>query len=76
MCTSDWPSEEDCVLACEANLVEAAAFSPVCADAWENVSECVGTLTCEEYLEWRMPTTFPYPCVDADEGLAFECKGQ
>lgn len=75
-CTMEWPSEEECVTACEANLVRAAAFAQSCAEAWENVSECLGTLTCEELLEWSMPTTFPYPCADADEGLAFECQGQ
>lgn len=75
-CTTEWTSEEECVTACEANLVRAAAFAPSCADAWENVSECVGALTCEELLEWQMPTTFPYPCVEADQVLQFECKGQ
>lgn len=75
-CTAEWPSQEECVIACEANLAEAAAFSPLCATAWENVSECVGTLTCEQYLEWSMPTMFPYPCADADVGLRFECEGQ
>ena len=75
-CTMDWPSEDECVSACEANLVRAAVFAPTCADAWESLSECLGTLTCEEFLEWRMPTMFPYPCVEADEGLQFECKGQ
>ncbi len=76
LCTMDWPSEQACVSACEANLIRAAAFAPACADAWAAVSECLGTLTCEEYLEWRMPTAFPYPCVEADEGLQFECNGQ
>lgn len=75
-CTMEWSSEEECVTACEANLVRAAAFAQACAQAWENVSECLGTLTCEELLEWSMPMTFPYPCADADEGLAFECQGQ
>jgi hypothetical protein len=75
-CTMDWQSEDECVSACEANLVRAAVFSPTCADAWESLSECLGTLICEEFLEWRMPTMFPYPCVEADEGLQFECKGQ
>lgn len=75
-CTMDWPGEDECVSACEANLVRAAAFEPTCADAWETLSECLGTLNCEEFLEWRMPTMVPYPCIEADEGLQLECKGQ
>jgi len=75
-CGMRWASEDECVIACEANLVEAGRFSPFCQQAWENVSECVGTLTCEEFVQWETPTEFPYPCSDADVGLEIECEGQ
>jgi hypothetical protein len=76
LCGSEWMSEEDCVTWCEANLIEAEAFSPFCRDAWEGVSACVATLTCEEFAVWADPMMFPYPCSDADVALAIECKGQ
>jgi hypothetical protein len=75
-CGMEWASEEECVAWCEANLVKAAAFSPFCADAWEAVSACLGTLTCEEFSQWQSPMMFPYPCSDADVALSVECKGQ
>ncbi len=76
MCGMEWMSEEECVTWCEANLEKAYAFSPFCHDAWEGVSACLGTLTCEEFAEWDNPMVFPYPCSDADTILAVECKGQ
>lgn len=76
MCGTEWATEEDCVAWCETNLVKAAAFSPFCSAAWENVSACVATLTCEEFAEWENPMMFPYPCSDADVVLSVECKGQ
>jgi len=76
MCGTEWMSAEDCVSWCEANLVEANEFSPFCRDAWEGVSACVATLTCEEFMQWQDPMEFPYPCSDADVTLSVECKGQ
>jgi hypothetical protein len=76
MCGTEWPSAEDCVAWCEANLVKANEFSPFCRDAWEGVSACVATLTCEEFEQWQSPMEFPYPCSDADVVLSVECKGQ
>lgn len=76
LCGTKWMSEADCVMACEDNLLVAADFSLFCRAAWEAVSACVATLTCEEFLEWQSPTMFPYPCSDADVGLASECEGQ
>jgi hypothetical protein len=75
-CGTEWMSEADCVAWCEANLVKADAFSPFCRAAWEAVSACVATLTCEEFAEWSNPVMFPYPCSDADVVLSVECKGQ
>jgi hypothetical protein len=76
MCGTEWMSEEDCVTWCEANLVMAGAFSPFCRLAWEGVSACLGTLTCEEFAQWENPMMFPYPCSDADVVLEVECEGQ
>jgi hypothetical protein len=76
MCGTEWMSEEECVMWCEANLMKAEAFSPFCRLAWEGVSTCLATLTCEEFAVWESPMMFPYPCSDADVVLAAECKGQ
>jgi hypothetical protein len=75
-CGTEWASAEDCVAWCEANLVEADGFSPFCRDAWEALSVCLATLTCEEFMQWESPMAFPYPCSDADVVLSVECKGQ
>jgi hypothetical protein len=75
-CGTEWASEDDCVAWCEANLVKAAGFSPFCAAAWEGVSACLATLTCEEFAQWQNPMVFPYPCSNADVVLSIECKGQ
>lgn len=75
-CGTEWASAEDCVAWCEANLVEASGFSPFCRDAWEALSACLATLTCEEFMQWESPMAFPYPCSDADVVLSVECKGQ
>ncbi len=75
-CGTRWASEADCVSACEANLDEAAVFSPFCRDAWEALSVCLATLTCEDFATWQDPMMFPYPCSDADTGIAIECEGQ
>jgi len=75
-CGSEWTSEEECVSWCEANLEKAYAFSIFCRAAWEGVSACVGTLSCEEFMVWENPVRFPYPCSDADTVLSIECKGQ
>ncbi len=75
-CGSEWKSEEECVSWCEANLEKAYAFSIFCRAAWEGVSACVGTLSCEEFMLWENPVEFPYPCSDADTILSVECKGQ
>ncbi|MCH9684593.1 MAG: hypothetical protein K0V04_24365 [Deltaproteobacteria bacterium] len=76
MCSMAWKTEEDCVTACEDNLVEAGIFSPFCQSAWEMLSACLGTLTCDEYGQWLEPDAFPYPCSDADVALEVECRGQ
>jgi hypothetical protein len=76
MCGTEWASAEDCVAWCEANLMKANAFSPFCRAAWEGVSACLGTLTCEEFAQWENPMMFPYPCSEADVALSVECKGQ
>lgn len=76
MCGDEWASAEECSDWCEANLVKAAAFSPFCADAWENLSACFGTLDCDQFAEYEAPMMFPFPCSDAADALAFECKGQ
>jgi hypothetical protein len=76
MCGTEWTSEAECVDWCEQNLIEASLFSEFCADAWEALSACVGTLTCEEFLEHEAPEMFPYPCADEDSVLAVECRGQ
>jgi len=75
-CTERWRTEQACIDACEANLVEATAFEPACAAAWADLHACLGTLTCEELAQWTQPTAFPYPCVSEDEVLGFECAGQ
>jgi hypothetical protein len=75
-CGTEWASAEDCVAWCETNLVVADGFSPFCRDAWEALSACLATLTCEEFLQWESPMAFPYPCSDADVVLSVECKGQ
>jgi hypothetical protein len=76
MCGDEWASAEECTEWCEANLVEAAMFSPFCADAWENLSACFATLDCDQFAEYQAPMMFPYPCSDAADALAFECEGQ
>jgi hypothetical protein len=76
MCGTEWASQDECIDWCEQNLIEAALFSPFCADAWEALSACFGTLTCEEFVEHADPQAFPYPCSDEDAALAFECRGQ
>ncbi|MCA9709916.1 MAG: hypothetical protein KDK70_29020 [Myxococcales bacterium] len=76
MCGTEWSSEDECVTWCETNLDKANAFSPFCRDAWEALSACLGTLTCEEFTEWQDPAMFPYPCSDADAILNVECEGQ
>ncbi len=76
MCGKEWPSLEACVEDCEANLVEASEFEVACAAAWEDLHVCLGTLSCEEFFEWRDPTGFPYPCLPQDEVLSIECAGQ
>lgn len=76
MCGSEWASVEDCVAWCESNLVLANEFSPFCRDAWEALSACLATLTCEEFAVWQSPMEFPYPCSDADVVQSTECKGQ
>jgi hypothetical protein len=76
MCGTEWASAEDCVTACESNLVTASEFSPFCRDAWEALSACLATLTCEDFAVWQSPMEFPYPCSDADVALSVECKGQ
>jgi hypothetical protein len=76
MCGTEWASAEECVAWCEANLVEASAFSPFCRDAWEALSACLATLDCDELEQWQNPTAFPYPCSNADVVLSVECKGQ
>lgn len=76
MCGDEWASEAECIDWCEANLVKAAAFSPFCADAWENLSACFGTLDCDQFAEYQAPMMFPYPCSDEADALAFECEGQ
>lgn len=75
-CGTEWASAEDCVTACESNLVVASEFSPFCRDAWEALSACLATLTCEDFAVWQSPMEFPYPCSDADVALSVECKGQ
>ncbi len=75
-CGMEWNSEQECVTSCEDNLVEAATFSPFCHDAWESLAACLGTLTCDEFGMWEVPTMFPYPCSDADTAINFECEGQ
>lgn len=75
-CGMEWASAEDCVAWCESNLVEANTFSSYCRDAWEALSACLATLTCEEFAVWQSPMEFPYPCSDADTLLSVECKGQ
>ncbi len=75
-CGKRWPDVRSCVTACEANLVEAEAYEIACRAAWEDLHVCLGTLSCEEFAQWANPTRFPYPCVSADQVLAFECKGQ
>lgn len=76
MCGTEWASAEDCVTWCENNLMAANDFSPFCRDAWEALSACLATLTCEEFAVWQDPMEFPYPCSDADTVLSVECKGQ
>ena len=76
LCGTEWKTEQACVDWCEANLVEAAMFSPFCRAAWEGVSACLATLTCEELEQWQAPMELPYPCSDADVVLEVECKGQ
>lgn len=76
MCGTEWASAEDCVTWCENNLMVANDFSPFCRDAWEALSACLATLTCEEFAVWQNPMEFPYPCSDADTALSVECKGQ
>ena len=76
-CGRRWRSEDACVEWCEANLVQAEAEAgPACRISWENLYECLGTLTCEEYEQWQMPVEVPYPCISEDEALTFECAGQ
>jgi hypothetical protein len=76
MCGDEWTSAQECSDWCEANLVEAAAFAPSCADAWEDLSACFATLDCEQFAEYENPQMFPYPCSDEADARAFECKGQ
>lgn len=75
-CDTNWASEAECIEWCDANLAKAEAFSPFCEQAWEGVSACFATLTCEEFHEYHNPTMFPYPCAAEADALAFECKGQ
>lgn len=77
MCTKGiWETEQDCTDSCVANLEKAGAFSPFCEQAWQSLAVCLGTLTCEEYMQWQAPMEIPYPCLDEDDALAFECEGQ
>lgn len=75
-CGQTWKSAEACTVACDANLEKAAAFSQFCSLAWEQLSECIGTLDCTEYAEYQNPMAFPYPCANQDDALTFECDGQ
>ena len=75
-CTAVWKNLEACVTACEDNLIQAALFSQFCEIAWENLSACFGTLSCDEYAEYLEPTMFPYPCDLESDALGFECEGQ
>ncbi len=75
-CTAVWKNLEACVTACEDNLIQAALFSQFCEIAWENLSACFGTLTCDEYAEYLEAVTFPYPCDLESDALSWECKGQ
>lgn len=75
-CTQAWRSEQACIDACEANLVEATVFEVACAAAWVDLYACLGTLTCDELAQWMRPARFPYPCLSQDEVLGFECAGQ
>jgi len=75
-CDTMWRSEQSCVAWCDANLEKAALFSPFCRDAWEALSACFATLTCEEFHAYHNPTMLPYPCSTEAESLAFECEGQ
>jgi hypothetical protein len=76
MCDTNWASEQECVDWCDDNLMMAARFTPQCHDAWEALSACFATLTCEEFAEYNNPTMFPYPCSDEADSLMFECMGQ
>ncbi|MCA9653422.1 MAG: hypothetical protein H6712_05630 [Myxococcales bacterium] len=75
-CGTEWTSEEECVIACQANLDKAGAFSIACRAAWEDLAVCLGTLTCEDFGVWQAPMALPYPCSDEDILLQIECKGQ
>lgn len=75
-CATTWRSEQACVQWCDANLDEAELFTEFCRDAWEAMSECLGTLSCEAYQEFHHPSVPDYPCVSEAETLAFECDGQ
>jgi hypothetical protein len=75
-CGIRWASAEECTEWCNANLGFAADFSPFCMQAWEELSACLGTLDCTQYMQWQAPVEFPYPCYQEDDALAFECDGQ
>ena len=75
-CGTTWRSEDACVQWCDANLGEAELFSSFCRDAWEAMSACIGTLTCEQYQQFHNPDVPDYPCVSEADTLAFECEGQ
>jgi hypothetical protein len=75
-CGTVWTGEAECVQWCDANLEEAELFSTFCRDAWEAVSACIGTLSCEQYHQFHNPDVPDYPCVSEADTLAFECEGQ
>lgn len=75
-CGTEWGSARECVTWCDANLDAAAMFAQACRDAWEDLSACFGTLSCEEFQAYQAAEMIPYPCQSEAEALAFECEGQ
>ncbi|MFO0633913.1 MAG: hypothetical protein U0168_13775 [Nannocystaceae bacterium] len=75
-CGTEWGSARECVTWCDANLDAAAMFAQACRDAWEDLSACFGTLSCEDFQAYQAAEVIPYPCQSEAESLSFECDGQ
>jgi hypothetical protein len=70
--------EAACFAECNLLLIAAATASPECGAAFVDVFDCVGGLSCEDFLLWgeaqNQPPPTSYPCRDEDVAAAGVCS--